>query len=66
VGTGIYEISPERGVVLRLVGSNEGFNAYAAYRQELRRGADIYFILGDPNASKFSTSASLKIVRAYQ
>jgi hypothetical protein len=66
VTTGIYEISPERGVVLRLVGGNDGFNAYAAYRQELRRGADIFFILGDPNATKFRQSASLKIVRAYQ
>jgi hypothetical protein len=66
VTTGIYEISPERGVVLRLVGSDEGFNAYAAYRQELRRGADIFFILGDPNARSFTRRASLKIVRAYQ
>jgi hypothetical protein len=66
VATGIYEISPERGVVLRMVGGDEGTNIYAAYRQELRKGADIFLILGDPNARSFTRSASLKIVHAYQ
>jgi hypothetical protein len=64
--TGNYDISPERGVVLRLVGRNNGANFYAAYRQELRRGADIFLVLGDPNARSITKRVLLKIVRAYQ
>jgi hypothetical protein len=63
--TGIYDISPERGVVLRLVGRDGGTNLYAAYRQELRRGADIFLILGDPNAETTTHRLSLKVVNAY-
>jgi hypothetical protein len=66
VVSGVYDISPERGVVLRLVGRNDGTNFYAAYRQELRRGADIFLVLGDPNAASFTRRVLLKMVRAYQ
>jgi len=50
--TGIYDLTNERGIALRAVARDAGFNFYAAYRQEVRRGADIFFILGDPNADR--------------
>lgn len=63
--TGLYDISPERGVALRFVGRNDGTNVYAAYRQELRRGADMFFILGDPNARSLTKRVLLKVVNTY-
>jgi hypothetical protein len=66
VVSGIYDISPERGVVMRLVRSDGATNFYAAYRQELRRGADIFLVLGDPNSPSFTKRLLLKIVRAFQ
>lgn len=63
--TGLYDLSSERGIALRAVYRNSGFNFYAAYRQEVRRGADIFFILGDPNADSFKTRLALKMVNTY-
>jgi hypothetical protein len=64
--TGVYDFSPERGIVMRLVDQNGSANFYAAYRQEMRRGMDIYLVLGDPNAPSFTRQALLKLVRTYQ
>jgi hypothetical protein len=63
--TGLYDLSAERGISLRAIRRTSGFNFYAAYRQELRRGADVFFIIGDPNADKFRARLALKMVNTY-
>jgi hypothetical protein len=63
--TGLYDLSDERGVALRAVARDSGFNFYAAYRQEVRRGADVFLILGDPNADSFKARVALKLVNTY-
>jgi hypothetical protein len=63
--TGLYDLSAERGIALRMVGRNDGTNVYASYRQELRRGADIFLILGDPNARSLKKRVLLKVVNTY-
>jgi len=63
--TGLYDLSSERSVALRVLQRTSGFNFYAAYRQELRRGADIFIIFGDPNADRFKTRLAVKMVNTY-
>jgi hypothetical protein len=63
--TGIYDLTHERGIALRAVARDAGFNFYAAYRQEVRRGADIFLILGDPNADRLKARIALKMVNTY-
>jgi hypothetical protein len=48
-----------------VISCTSGFNFYTAYRQELRRGADVFFIIGDPNAEKFRARVALKMVNTY-
>jgi uncharacterized protein DUF5916 len=62
---GVYDFTPERGVVFRLVGNNQSVNGYAAYRQELRRGNDVFLILGNPNATSFRPRIGCKVVHTY-
>ncbi len=40
-------------------------NSYLGFRQVLRRGADIFLLIGDPNRRKTQLSALLKIVQVY-
>ena len=49
----------------RLVDSTGGLNAYVAYRQKVRRGTDLYLILGDPNADKTTARIAIKGVRTF-
>ena len=65
VYSGVYDITPERGFVFRLVANQGGTNGYAAYRQELRKGMDIFLVLGDPNTERFKQRIGLKIVNTY-
>ena len=59
-------LGANRGIVMRLVDHSGSTNFYAAYRQEMRRGMDIFFVLGDPNAPSFTIQFLLKLVRTYQ
>jgi hypothetical protein len=63
--SGVYDITAEKGVVFRLVGNGDGANGYMAYRQELRRGMDVFFVVGDPNARTFTPRFGLKVVNTY-
>lgn len=38
-------------------------NAFVAYRQELRKGADIFVLLGDPNVAGIRSQLAVKYVR---
>ncbi|MCE5215922.1 hypothetical protein LLH03_02720, partial [bacterium] len=65
MATGNYDLDPEHTVSMRLVDGSDGTNAYLAYSQRLRRGMDLYVILGDPNAEKTQDRVALKSVWAF-
>jgi hypothetical protein len=58
-------LSAPFGLTVRYQTRASGSNFCAAYRRELRRGADVFFIIGDPNADKFRARLALKMVNAY-
>jgi hypothetical protein len=60
-----YELSPTRSVSGRFVTRNGDQNAYIAFRNGGDRGAELYVIIGDPNASKFQKRVSVKMVWAF-
>jgi len=62
VGNGGWDFSPERSAHCRLVGTGAGVNLALSYRQEVRRGADLFVILGDPNAEKTQERLAVKMV----
>ena len=62
VVSAIYDITPERGVVGRLVRREGKSNAYFAYRQKVRAGMDAYLIYGDPNAEETQDTVLLKLI----
>jgi hypothetical protein len=36
-----------------------------AYRQKVRSGADVWMIVGDPNAPRFTRRLAVKLVRVF-
>ncbi|MBB6050443.1 carbohydrate binding family 9 domain-containing protein [Armatimonas rosea] len=77
IATGTFRLDTLRTLSARLisqngsgnaanVGARNGTNLYLAYTQRSRsNGADIFVILGDPNANNTKTQATLKLVRPY-
>lgn len=63
--TGTYDLDSEHTVSMRLVDAAEGFNAYLAYSQKVRRGTDLYVILGDPNADETTERLAVKTVSSF-
>ena len=63
--TGTYEIDPENSISMRLVDNTGDFNAYLAYSRKVRRGTDLFVIVGDPNASEFTERVAVKTVWAF-
>lgn len=57
-----YDITPERGLGARLVHRDGDFNAFVTYRQAVRKGIDVFIIIGDPNAEKMQKRALAKII----
>lgn len=69
VFTANYDLSEERSIGLRFVGQGESLgslssvnNWFVTFLQRARRGADVYFLFGLPNASRTQTRFALKIV----
>ncbi|HUV05790.1 MAG TPA: carbohydrate binding family 9 domain-containing protein [Armatimonadota bacterium] len=60
--TASYDITPEKSLYLSLRALEGDANVFLAYRQELRRGTDIFFIWGDPNAPSTKSRLSLKLL----
>ena len=60
-----YEISPEKSTSARLVYRKEGTNFTLSYRQQVRKGLDIYALYGDYNADKTKNQFSIKMVMAF-
>jgi hypothetical protein len=63
--TSSYDITNERSVGLRVIARNSGFTGYMAYRQVVRRGMDVYVLLGDPDPelTHFSPRLMIKLIR---
>jgi hypothetical protein len=62
VGTMQYDLSSERALSGRIVYTNDGVNGYAAFQQVLRRGMDLFLIVGDPSADTWTKRVALKAV----
>ncbi len=73
--TGTYRLSPYRALSGRLVsrngtgndqnvGPSQGTNLYFAYSQRTRGGADLFVLLGDPNAAETRGTVTVKVLRA--
>ena len=60
MSTAQYDITTERAVSGRLIYSHEGLNGYCTYRQVVRRGLDLFLILGDPSADTWTPRIALK------
>jgi hypothetical protein len=57
-----YTITEERGLGARIVARGENRNINLMFRQAVRRGMDVFFIYGNPNAEKTQQRFALKIV----
>jgi len=60
-----YDISEERSASARLVRRGDTTNAYAAYRQRVRKGLDLLVVLGDPNAQEWVSRLAVKAIWCY-
>ncbi len=58
--TATYDITDERSLSGRLVRSSGNTNAYAAYRQRVRKGMDLLIVVGDPNADEWVSRLASK------
>jgi len=57
-----YDITPEHSLGTRLVYQDHDFNAFITYRQVVRKGIDVFIIIGDPNAKEMQRRALAKII----
>ena len=64
-----YDIDAERSIGGRYIGRGSRFGRfneidtfYLTYRQQVRRGTDIFLIFGDPNASSTQTRFAVKVM----
>lgn len=64
-----YDIDAERSIGGRYIGRGSRFGGfeqintlYLTYRQQVRRGMDIFLIFGDPNASSTQTRFAVKVI----
>ncbi len=60
--TATYDITEERSLSGRLVRSGGNTNAYAAYRQRVRKGMDLLIVVGDPNADEWVSRLAVKAI----
>jgi len=57
-----YDITTERGLGTRIVYRDGNYNAFVTYRQSVRKGIDVFIIIGDPNADKMKRRALVKVI----
>jgi hypothetical protein len=60
-----YDLTSERSLGARLICRADGITGYAAYRQVVRHGLDIYVLVGDPSSDQtgFSPRVMVKLIR---
>ena len=73
--TGTYRIDGNRAISGRLIQTTgktssetampKGTNFYVGYSQRMPRGTDIYFLIGDPNATSTRNQVTLKLLRPF-
>jgi len=65
--TASYDLTPEKCISLRLIARDGGYNAYAAYRQVVRRGMDAYILVGEPDPSRtgLTNRVAVKLIWAF-
>jgi hypothetical protein len=61
-----YDLGNDRSISGRAVRTQNDTNWYLAFRQSGNRGAEYYFIIGDPNAKSFTNSAIVKLVLPFE
>jgi hypothetical protein len=59
-----YELSPTRAIGGRVVVQDADTNWYLSFRNSGALGTETFFILGDPNARRFTEFAAVKFVFA--
>ncbi|MBX3120438.1 MAG: hypothetical protein KF784_15370 [Fimbriimonadaceae bacterium] len=59
--SGVYDIGNDQSINGRLVSRGSDTNVYLAFRRSGNKGAEYFFILGDPNARSFRMSVTLKV-----
>lgn len=62
---GNYDLTLEKSLAARIVQTGARHNFYVSYRQVVRRGTDVYLILGNPNSSDTESRIALKLVRVF-
>jgi hypothetical protein len=64
VMTASYDLTNEKCIAARGIWRDEGFSAYASYRQVVRRGMDAYVIVGDPDPDRtgFASRVAVKLM----
>jgi hypothetical protein len=65
--TASYDLTPEKSIAARLIARDAGVSAYLAYRQVVRRGTDVYVIVGDPDPERtgFTRRLAVKLSRVF-
>jgi hypothetical protein len=58
-----YDLNTESAISGRILQGGNHTNAYLAYRRRVRKGTDVYVILGDPNSQSTQSRFSIKLVR---
>ncbi|MBX3097810.1 MAG: hypothetical protein KF812_13225 [Fimbriimonadaceae bacterium] len=57
-----HDLSKFEGISMRLIRRDNDYNWSASYRLSGRRGNELFFIVGDPNARSFQRRLALKFV----
>jgi len=60
MATAQYDITTERAVSGRIISSHDGMNGYMTFQQVVRRGMDLFLIIGDPSAETWRSRIALK------
>lgn len=63
--TTLYQVSRDELLTSRTVINDGNSNTYFAYRKAGLKGAEYYFIYGDPNAARTQSRFSIKVVWAF-
>jgi hypothetical protein len=66
VVTPTYRLTSERSIGGRLVSQSGQTDIFLSFAQQARSGADIFFILGDPNSATTRGLVQMKIVEPFQ
>jgi len=62
----VYDITNERGLGLGFRHTEGKTNLFCTYRQEVRRGTDMFVLFGDPNSLSTESRLALKLVQVFR